>query len=367
MTKKFEGTSLTIIAALASLVLFAAPEARARSTARRHEAIKSVNVSRANMRSQCRNYKPIVIAVIDTGIDPDHPRFNDHIWTNPGETGLDAWGRNKATNQIDDDNNGFVDDVHGWNFTDNSNNLMDHFGHGTHVSGLIVGPVRDNGATFVSRELASTETSEQRCHPIKLMILKYFERGMLPDQTIAAETAAIHYAIKMHAQVINFSSGGADPNAKERAAIEEANRKHILFVAAAGNDHENDDHDGFYPASYKLPNILSVAAVNSRGNHLMFFSNYGRRTVDIAAPGENIVSTLPGGLKGAMSGTSQATAVVTSVIARFLQFHPNVSSPAEIIQHIEQTATVVANFRNRLVSGGRLNPAVALFRLTRRH
>ena len=364
MTRKLE-VGLTAIAMMVPSPTLASPAAHIRYANVRDAHIRRVKISaaqNANTRSQCRNYKPIVIAVIDTGIDPNHPRFKNHVWTNPGETGLDAWGRNKATNQIDDDNNGFIDDVHGWNFADHSNNLMDHFGHGTHVSGLIVGPVRNNGSTFVGRELASTETPEQKCHPIQLMILKYYARGMLPDQTIQSETAAIHYAIKMHARVINFSSGGADPNANERAAIEEANDKHILFVAAAGNDDQNDDHDGFYPASYKLPNILSVAADNSLGNQLMFFSNYGRRTVDIAAPGENIISTLPNGLKGAMSGTSQATAVVTSVVARFLQLHPNITSPAEIIQHIEQTATIVANFRNRLVSGARLNPAVALAR-----
>ncbi len=296
----------------------------------------------------CAAAQPVVVAVIDTGLDPNHPRFKGHLWTNPGETGTDAFGKNKSTNQVDDDANGYVDDVHGWNFADRSNNLADQHGHGTHVAGLIVGPRNQ-------REIASTS-----CRPIQLMVLKYYERGMLPTASLRASTAAIRYAVKMHARVINFSSGGANPDANEKAAIEKAARANVLFVAAAGNNHSDNDISGFYPASYKLSNILSVAALDHSGQNLLDFSNYGEHSVSIAAPGDNLISTLPGGEMGAMSGTSQATAVVTGVVARFLQLNPQVRSPETIIEHIDQTATAVNNFHNRLISGGKLNPSLAV-------
>ena len=299
-------------------------------------------------RATCSTKKPVVVAVIDTGLDTNHDRFRNHIWINPGETGVDAFGKDKSDNQVDDDANGFIDDVHGWNFADQSNILSDQHGHGTHIAGLIIGQQN-------TRAVASTD-----CHPIKLMILKYYERGMPPSASLRASTAAIRYAVKMHARVINFSSGGFNPDANEKAAITKAARANVLLVAAAGNNHNNNDHDGFYPASYKLPNILSVAALDSSGQKLLDFSNYGEHSVNIAAPGENLISTLPGGDVGPMSGTSQATAVVTRIVARFLQLHPRVQSPEEIIAHIDETATAVDNFHNRLISGGKLNPALAL-------
>ena len=305
------------------------------------------NPARAQ-QTMCSTKKSIVVAVIDTGLDANHVRFRNHIWTNPGETGLDIFGKDKSDNQIDDDANGFIDDVHGWNFADHSNILSDQHGHGTHIAGLIIG--RQN-----TRDIASAD-----CHPIKLMILKYYERGMLPSASLRASTAAIRYAVKMHARVINFSSGGFNPDANEKAAITKAARANVLLVAAAGNNHNDNDRDGFYPASYKLPNILSVAALDSSGQKLLDFSNYGEHSVNIAAPGENLISTLPGGDVGAMSGTSQATAVVTSVVARFLQLHPDVQSPEDVIAHIDETATAVSNFHDRLISGGKLNPALAL-------
>jgi subtilisin family serine protease len=232
----------------------------------------------------------VVVAVIDTGIDMNHPKLRPFLWLNEGESGLDKNGQDMSHNQIDDDNNGYVDDVHGWDFVSNSPVLKDSIGHGTHIAGLIVQP------------------------KVKIMVLKYYDRHQDGKMVLQRSLQAMKYAINMGAKIINYSGGGNGSSKDEENLIKEANNKGVLLVAAAGNQGETNESKPYFPASYQMDNIISVAAVNSTGE-LASFSNFGFKSVHIGAQGVNILSTLPGGREGTLSGTSQATAIVSKAVS----------------------------------------------------
>jgi len=221
-----------------------------------------------------------------------------NLWQNPGETGVDSKGRNKASNGVDDDSNGLVDDLHGWNFVSNSNDLTDNHGHGSHIAGII-GAEAGNGKGIAG-------ISPQ----VSLMVLKYYDPKVPGTDNLRNTVNAIKYAVKMKAHIINYSGGGTEFSKDEFDAIEEARKQGILFVAAAGNERSNSDKHKYYPADYGLTNIISVTAIDP-STEVLSSSNYGIETVDIAAPGQNILSTLPNNSYGYMTGTSQATAFVT--------------------------------------------------------
>lgn len=262
--------------------------------------LKKADAARA--WSVSKGSRNIIVAVIDTGVDIYHEDLNDNIWTNPGETGLDSKGRDKAKNGIDDDGNGFIDDVHGWNFVSNNGILTDNHGHGTHIAGLI-GARAGNGKGLIG---VSPEVS--------LMVLKYYDPKVAGTDNLKNTVASIKYAVKMGAHIINYSGGGTEFSQEEHDAIVEAEKKGILFVAAAGNERSNSDQFRYYPADYGLANIISVTATDPT-TEVLASSNYGIETVDLAAPGQNIVSCLPDNTYGSMTGTSQATAFVSGAAA----------------------------------------------------
>lgn len=245
--------------------------------------------------------KKVVVAIIDTGIDASHPSLKDNLWVNPKEI---------PNNGIDDDLNGYIDDVNGWNFVENNSNLSDHHGHGTHIAG-IVGAAGGKGPGVVG---VSPKVS--------LMVLKYLDPKNPKADVLKSTVAAIKYAVANGADIINYSAGGTDFSGEERAAIEEARRKGVLFVAAAGNERSNSDQHKYYPADYGLENIISVTAID-QSVAVLPSSNYGVQTVDIAAPGLNILSTIPGQGFGVMTGTSQATAFVSGAAALLKSVHPD--------------------------------------------
>lgn len=269
-------------------------------------------------------YKPksIVVAVIDTGADITHDELKDFIWTNEGETGKDTFGNDKETNEIDDDGNGFADDVHGWNFINNNNDVSDQMGHGTHVSGIIKNEFNKHSSSTLSPS-------------VRLMVLKYFDPKAKNETNLINSTKAIEYANKMKARVINYSGGGSEPYGQELLAIQQSAKQDILFVAAAGNNNSNTDVEKYYPANYPLSNIISVAATNSQGD-LVSFSNYGSG-IDIAAPGKLIYSTLPNKKYGFMSGTSQATAYVSGLAASLLA--SKLVSPQKLLSELKELGT----------------------------
>jgi thermitase len=273
--------------------------------------LKKSNAARAWEVSQ--GSRQIVVAVIDTGADVRHEDLAGNIWSNPGETGTDRQGKNKASNGIDDDGNGFIDDVHGWNFVSNTPDLTDNHGHGSHIAGI------------VGAEAGNAKGIAGIAPQVSMMILKYYDPKVPGTDNLRNTVNAIRYAVKMKAHIINYSGGGTEFSKDEYDAIVEAQRQGILFVAAAGNERSNSDKHKYYPADYGLSNIISVTAIDP-STEVLPSSNYGIETVDIAAPGQNILSTLPNNSYGYMTGTSQATAFVTGaavlVMAHKEQFNP---------------------------------------------
>jgi subtilisin family serine protease len=286
----------------------------------------------------------VTVAVIDTGCDVHHPALSRNIWINPGESGLDRFGNNKASNGVDDDGNGFVDDLHGWNFADHDSDIADDHGHGTHIAGII-------GAEH------GTGVSPH----VSLMILKYFNPDASGPDNLRHTISAIRYAVKMGADIINYSGGGVVKSREEEEALRWAAAQGVLVVAAAGNEGVNSDFFHFYPADYDLPNILSVAAIDQH-EELMRISNYGIQTVALAAPGKNIYSTLPGGEYGYMSGTSQATAFATGVAALLIANDPQMRNPRALISHMLASASRRTALRTKLRSAGILDAKLALER-----
>lgn len=284
--------------------------------------------------------RDIVVAIVDTGIDVNHPDLKNNLWRNPGETGKDKNGKDKASNGIDDDNNGFIDDVHGWNFSHNNNNVTDHHGHGTHIAGIVGAEGGNNyGVTGVAPK-------------VSLMVLKYFNKesdGNELNNTIKA----FNYATKMNAHIINYSGGGNSFSPAEFQSVKRAEQKGILFVAAAGNERSNSDFHKYYPADYDLDNIISVTAINP-ALRVLSSSNYGLTTVDIAAPGENIYSTMPGQSFGPMTGTSQATAFVSGVAALLMAHNRDFDAKA-VRKYILRTGDSLQWLKDKTSTSKKLN------------
>ncbi len=279
-----------------------------------------------------------VVAVIDTGIDYTHPDLAANVWTNPGEI---------AGNGVDDDRNGFVDDVHGYDFVNNDGDPMDDHYHGTHVSGTI-GAVGNNGTG-----VAGVSWN------VSLMALKFLDAS--GSGSTADAIRAINYATMMRTtygvdvRVTNNSWGGGGYEAGLLDAIDAGGAAGILFVAAAGNSGTNTDESPSYPAAHDSPAIVSVAATDSRDS-LAWFSNYGTTSVDLAAPGVNIYSTMPGNRYGSVSGTSMATPHVAGVAALALAADPSLSV-AQLKSRLIDNVDPVASLLGKTASGGRLNAA----------
>jgi subtilisin family serine protease len=286
----------------------------------------------------------IRVAVIDSGIDYTHPDLSANIWLNPGESGLDALGNNKSSNGVDDDGNGYIDDLHGWNFVANNNNPYDDNVHGTHCAGTI-GAVGNNGVGVVGVNWN-----------VSLVPIKFLDKN--GGGTTVDAIKAVEYATKLNVDIMSNSWGGGPFSETLEAAIKEANTKGILFVAAAGNDTRNNDKIPTYPASYQIENIVSVAATGKQ-DRLADFSSYGRQTVHLAAPGVGILSTIPQGRYAELSGTSMATPLVAGAAALIKAKHPELSAiglKRRLLASVDRTDQL----GDVTSSGGRLNVANAL-------
>ncbi len=285
----------------------------------------------------------VIVAVIDTGVDYTHPDLATNIWTNPGEI---------AGNGIDDDGNGYIDDIHGYDFVNNDNDPMDDHSHGTHVAGTIAAE-GNNGQGIVGIAWQA-----------QIMALKFLSGEGVGYTSDAIN--AILYAADNGAVISNnsWSSVGAtyvleQYQAPLKDAIEITNQAGHLFVAAAGNDYANNDEGhSNYPAGIPLTNIISVAATD-RNDELADFSNYGEVEVDIAAPGVAIYSTIPGGLYDSFNGTSMATPHVAGAAALLYATKPDIT-PQEAKAILMNTADPVASLAGKVGNSGRLNLANAL-------
>lgn len=264
----------------------------------------------------------VVVAVLDTGVDFNHDDLKDNIWTNPKEI---------AGNGIDDDGDGYIDDVHGWNFADNNNNTLDDSdrGHGTHVAGTIAGENNDIGVTGIA-------------YDAKIMPVKVLNQSGVGSN--ASVSNGIHYAVDHGANVINLSLGGSSPDSTLEKALEYASSKGVIVVMAAGND------SGFqpgYPAGYADKWGIAVGAVNKNNSMANFSNKAGINSLTyVTAPGVDVYSTLPGNKYASYSGTSMATPHVAGVVALMLSANHNLTD-AQVRQIVTETAvhdTQVPNF-----------------------
>ncbi|AFZ07458.1 Subtilisin [Oscillatoria nigro-viridis PCC 7112] len=292
-----------------------------------------------------RGSKNVVVAVIDTGVDYNHQDLAANMWTNSGEI---------AGNGIDDDDNGIDDDVRGYDFINKDNDPMDDEGHGSHVAGTIGAAGNNNiGVVGVSPNVSI----------MPLKFIGFNGRGSTSDAV-----RAVDYATKNGAKVINASFGNPFPSQAMFNAIGDANKKGVLFIAAAGNDSSNNDSSPSYPSNYDLPNVISVAATNYV-DQLSWFSNYGKNTVDLAAPGgtlavfppdeRDIRSTRPNNQYGWDAGTSMAAPHVAGAAALLLAQNPSLTV-TELKNILMTTTDPLPSLQGTTVSGGRLNLRKAL-------
>ena len=291
----------------------------------------------------CNSTVPVYVGVIDEGIMFNHVDLGANIWTNSYD----------VVDGGDNDGNGYIDDVHGWDFVRNDNTIFDGTSddHGTHVSGTIAAAA--NNGTGVAG----------MCWHAKLISAKFLGKQ---GGTTANAVKAVSYITDLKARqglnivATNNSWGGGGYSQALKDAIDAAGGQNILFIAAAGNDGANIDATPSYPAGYDSANIISVAAIDKNGA-LASWSNYGATRVDIGAPGVGIVSTLPLAQKGAIvsgygsySGTSMATPHVTGAAALYASRHPGASA-AEIKAAIIGSAIATPSLAGKTVTGGRLN------------
>ena len=281
-----------------------------------------------------------VIAIVDSGIDANHPDLDDNLWTNNAEN---------PANGVDDDANGYVDDIHGWDFVQSDKTPQDPNGHGTHVAGIAAAEW-DNG-----------KGGSGVCPLCSLMILRAMDAsGRLATSDIVA---AIRYAANKGADVINLSFGGSMWSRAQRDAIANAISRGSLVVAAAGNESRNNDKLDYvrrnifgpsYPASYDLAGLVSVAASTS-GDGYASFSNFGHDSVDLAAPGVDIFSSIPDDTYKKLDGTSMSSPFVAGLAGLLRSAKPTwtaIQTKDAILNGVDTPASLGGGFS---LTSGRVN------------
>jgi thermitase len=299
---------------------------------------EGADISAALAWAKTTGSEDVVVAVLDTGVDYGHEDLEGNMWSRPDDIG-----------PYHDDELGTIDDENGFNAIDNASDPMDDNGHGTHCAGIIGAEgENDLGIAGVNWK-------------VQIMPLKFMNAGGFGSTKDAIE--AINYAIErkkagVNVRVISASWGSTQRSRALEEVIRKAYENDILFVAAAGNASTNNDRTPHYPSSYNVPNVISVAALD-RNDQLASFSNYGAKSVAIAAPGVEILSTWLGNSYEEKSGTSMATPVVSGVAALILAEHPRMSVDELRKKILDSTDPIVA-LKGKTVTGGRINAAKAL-------
>ncbi len=301
--------------------------------------------------------RDVLVGVIDTGIDYTHPDLAANMWHNPGETGTDGSGRDKRTNGVDDDGNGFVDDWNGWDFCNDDNDPFDDHFHGTHCAGTI-GGVGNNaeGVAGVSWN-------------VSLVGLKFLSAG--GSGTFADSVDAVYYGTKIGCDLTSNSWGAAPGQGGYfqalADAIADADSKGVLFVAAAGNSDNDNDAMPTYPGSYTNPNVIAVAATDPTDGRA-WFSSYGETSVDIGAPGVAVYSCIPTwymdepgveAIYWPLNGTSMATPHVAGACALLKSVDPDLTH-MQIKNRLLGSVDPIESMTGKVLSNGRMNICRAL-------
>ena len=303
---------------------------------------QAINIQKAWTLSQ--GSKNVIVAVIDTGIDANHPDLKANLWKAPS-----------STSNLGETARASSGSTYGWDFVTKTANPGDSHGHGTHIAGII-------GA--IANSKSGTAGVAQN---VQIMAVRYYSESAPGSVNLANTIKALHYAIDNGAKIINYSGGGPEYSEEEYQAMKKAEQHGVLIVAAAGNDHRDTDVEDnrYYPAAYEakgLRNIISVASIDSN-NKLLPSSNWGATSVDVAAPGEGILSTLPGGLHGKLTGTSQATAFVSGIAALILSKQPALT-PSQVKALIVGSVDKMSTLQGKIGSAGKVNAHKALLALT---
>ncbi|MGE3974226.1 MAG: S8 family peptidase [Bdellovibrionales bacterium] len=283
-----------------------------------------------------------IIAVLDTGVDYTHPDLLHNMWRNTGESGMDSNGQSKETNGVDDDENGYVDDVVGYDFVNRDSLPYDDQSHGTHVAGTAAA-VGGNGLGIAGH-----------CPRCSIMALKFISaEGWGTD---ADAILALEYAMNMGATVINSSWGGEEYNQALLDAFVTTSNAGIVNIVAAGNEGKNLDRDPVnqYPAEFDIPGLYTVSALYATNITVTWWSNYGRYSSHLSAAGDTVVSTLPGGKYGPMSGTSMATPGVAGCVGLMLSYRPELSF-ADLNEIFDKNVTGDPRSMSMVYYGGRLD------------
>jgi YD repeat-containing protein len=275
-----------------------------------------------------------VVAVVDGGVDFSHPDLINNRWRNEGE----------LSNGRDDDRNGYENDLHGWDWVADSGEIKDGQGHGTAVAGLVAAE-GDNAAGVAGVMWRAS-----------LMSLRVLDASGMGD--VASAIEAIDYAVAKGAQVINCSWGTGEESQALRDAVARAAARGVVVVASAGNGGRDNDAQGYYPASYDLPNVIAVAGTDGMDN-LAGWSNHGFSRVHVAAPGVGVLSTAKGGGYEAVDGTSAAAALVSGVAGLVKTLRPALK-PERVREAVVRTARTVSGLEGRVASGGVVDASGAL-------
>jgi serine protease len=289
----------------------------------------------------------VAVAVIDTGVDYTHPDLADNIWTNPGEI---------PGNGIDDEGNGYVDDVHGWDAYSNDGDPMDQNEHGTHVAGTI-GAAANN----IAGGVVGVNWN------VRIIATRFLSASGTGSTADAIECMDYIHKLKdsgvVNVIATNNSWGGSGYDLALKSAIEASNARGILYVAAAGNGDFfgfpiNNDANPQYPASFDNANVIAVTATD-RNDRKASWANYGATSVDLGAPGVDIWSTVRSGGYSSFSGTSMATPHVTGAAALLLSYVPTLTH-LQVKDRLLASVDPNADLKSRTVTGGRLNLSNAL-------
>ena len=275
--------------------------------------------------------RAIRIAVIDTGVDYNHPDLAANMWVNTAEK--------NGTPGVDDDGNGYVDDIHGYDFANDDGDPMDGNNHGTHCAGTI-GAVHNNGIG-IAGVMADVEI-------VGLKFLTDTGSG----STVHA-IKSIDYATKLNVDIMSNSWGGGARSQALEEAIQRASDAGIIFTAAAGNSRSDNDSSPHYPSNYPVENVISVAAHTAQDD-LASFSSYGKKTVHVAAPGHNILSTVAGNRYASFSGTSMATPHVSGGLGLLLAQTGRLDH-ADLKSRLMETSVPVSAYRSKVIKGGRMD------------